>query len=216
MKTEQDNKNMQAYVAYKISKMQYYKKGHFWLFIFCCIDITFIGGVFIYAAFGSMWLSIGVAILNTILTIPPFVVKGKTNKLLFSGVSFSLTFCTVMFTLGAYCVITVGNVYLFVYWFIVLTAHILVSLIVTRKRIKSGYYQNAPVQEKVMSGVGYGISGVLGATVGRVVFASASQYIVHLVLSLIIIWANSLLFVIAIQFLQIYYLRKKLGNMEKE
>ena len=151
-----DSTNVQAYVAYKISKMQHLNTRHFWLSVFCCIYLTLIGGFLIYVAFESVWTCLAISILNIVLTIPPFIVKGKTNRLIFSLASFSVTFSTVMLTLGAYCIISIDNDYLFVYWFVVLVAHILISQLVTWRRIKHGYYLNVNVRKKV------GFSTIIG------------------------------------------------------
>ena len=215
MKTEQENKNVQAYVAYKISKMQHLNTRHFWLSVFCCIYLTLIGGFLIYVAFESVWTCLAISILNIVLTIPPFIVKGKTNRLIFSLASFSVTFSTVMLTLGAYCIISIDNDYLFVYWFVVLVAHILISQLVTWRRIKHGYYLNVNVRKKVVSGVGYSMAGVFGIMAGRVMFASASQYVIRLIVSLIIIWVVSMFVVLAIQLIQVYFLKKKLGTVDE-
>ena len=120
-----------------------------------------------------------------------------------------------MLTLGAYCIISIDNDYLFVYWFVVLVAHILISQLVTWRRIKHGYYLNVNVRKKVVSGVGYSMAGVFGIMAGRVMFASASQYVIRLIVSLIIIWVVSMFVVLAIQLMQVYFLKKKLGTVDE-
>lgn len=213
---EPEDKNIRAYVAYKLGNMQHLKTRHFVLSIFCCVYMTLLGAALIYAAFGSGWLCLGISILNLLLTIPPLVVRGKTNKLLLSMVSFPFTFCTVVFTLGAYLVISVENMYLFVYWFVVLAAHIVVSQVFIQRRIKSGYYLNPPKRKQVSTGIGYGMAGVLGVSVARILFPLVPQHVLYWIVALVIVWLNSFLLVIAIQMLQVFFLVKKLGIGDQE